>query len=421
MPAPGLPLLPRPWTRSPPVEAVFIHLTSTCAYPVDLRMKRLWLAARLRRGESGVVWNPCACSNISAVPATEEGSDATGQCDKIKKDDLPANCTKYEEGTVKADGNVETLISLQEDQKERQSNRMSIEDETHNSQEESTEQKLKEPDSSPEGLETEVPFSENRENTIVQSLVPEQFDKRQNVSISAANAQDQSTESGQGASTGPKLKKPRDKKKSMEYICAKYGKSFCRPTELLKYQRTYIGDNTAMFNELGKYFKRFPATDQKTEMQEKLFPSIEKENILNTPPSLQIHQQEKTVEEGKPPPTTNNETNVTRSPLLVPHQDTNTKPAESGKSVRGLSLQGHEKNKRKEYPCTECGKSFSASSTLKRHHDKHTGKRYACTDCGKSYSRTYNLKMHQKVHTGNKPHPSTGHRTDVSSNLNPTE
>ncbi|XP_078498289.1 uncharacterized protein LOC144754396 [Lissotriton helveticus] len=386
-------------------------------------MKRLWLAARIRRGESGVVWNHCACSSISAVPATEECSDATAQCIKIKKDYLPPNFPKHEKGTVKADGNVEPPVSLQEHQKDRHSKWMSLEDETHNSQEVYTEQKPKKPGGSPEGLETDVPFSETNENTTVQSLDPEQFDKRQNEPISAANTQDKSTDSGQCANTRPKLKKARDKKKSMEYICAKYGKSFCRPTELLKYQRTYIGDNSAMFNELGKYFKRFPAKDQKTEIQEKLSPAVEKENILNIPPSLQIHQQEKTIEEEKPPPNTNNDTNVTRSPPLVPHQDTNTEPAESEKSVSGLSSiqRRPEKPSGKRYPCTECEKIFTASSTLKRHLDKHVGKRYTCSDCGKTYSRIYNLKMHQKVHTVNKPHLRTGHGTDVSSNLNLTK
>ncbi|XP_078507892.1 uncharacterized protein LOC144768245 [Lissotriton helveticus] len=363
-------------------------------------MKRLWLAARIRRGESGVVWNPCACSSISAIPATEECSDATTQCVKIKKDGLPPNLLKHEVGTVKADGNVETPVSLQEHQKDRHSNWMSLEDETHNSQEEYTEQKPKKPGGSPEGLKIEVPFSENNENTTVPSLDPEQLNKRQNEPISAANTQDKSTESGQCANTRPKLKKARDKKKSMEYICAKYGKSFCRPTELLKYQRTYIGDNSAMFNELGKYFKRFPATDQKIEIKEKLSPAIEKENILNIPQSLQIHQQEKTVEEEKLPPTSNNDTNVTRSPFLVPHQDTNTEPAESEKSISGLSSiqRRPEKPSGKRYPYTECEKIFTASSTLKRHLDKHIGKRYTCTDCGKSYGRISNLKMHQKVH-----------------------
>ncbi|KAJ1168172.1 hypothetical protein NDU88_000121 [Pleurodeles waltl] len=400
-------------------------------------MKRLWLAARLRRGDCGVVWHPCACSSIHAVPATEECTDTTGQCVRSNKADLPANFPKHVQVTVKAKADVEAPFSLQEHQTD--SHRMSIENETLKSEEENTEQKIKKPNNSPERFETKEPFSENKENPAVQSPDPEQLYQRLNVPISAEDTPDEPTESGQGSSTKPKLKKLRDKKKSIEYICAKYGKSFCRPTELLKYQRTCIGDNSDIFNELGKYFKRFPSTDQKTDIQVKLSPCVEKENILNNPPSLQICQQENTEEQGKPIPSTNNEGHASRSPLLVPHQDTNANFAESGKSIDGLSLQRqHEQHRQKQYPCmkceksyndlsalkkhhdkhtgkryscTECEKSFGDLSTLKRHHDKHIGKRYPCAECGKTYSRISCLNRHKIKHTNSRP------ETDVTSNL----
>ncbi|KAJ1168121.1 hypothetical protein NDU88_000070 [Pleurodeles waltl] len=370
-------------------------------------MKQLGLAACLHKGESGVGWHPCACS--SAVPATEECSDTTGQCVRSNKDDLPANCVRV---IIKAE-DEEIPVSLQEHQTD--SHWMRIKEETLDSQEEYTEQKLEKPDSFPERLETKELLSENEEKPVVQYADQEQFHKSENVPISAGNTQHQTPEIGQGSSTKPKLKKP---------------------------QRTYIENNSAIINEPGKYFKTFQSADQKTDIQEKLSLYIKKENILNNPPPLRICQQENTIVQGTPLPSTDNEINVTRSLLLDPHQDTSS--AESGKSVDGLSLQRqlekrrrkrylfteceksysdlsalkkqHNKHTGKRYPCAECEKSFGDLS-LKRHHDKHTGKRYPCSECGKTYIRIACLKTHKIMHTVKKLHPGTRPVTDVTSNL----
>ncbi|XP_078529897.1 uncharacterized protein LOC144810163 [Lissotriton helveticus] len=371
-------------------------------------MKRLWLAARLRRAESGMLWKPCACS--------QERSDVTRPAVRVQQDALPANFPQHVQRRVDSDCDMETKVSSQEPQKDIHKNLINPECETLISQEEYTKKTVENPDSFSEGHEMEVPFSENSENPIVQSPEQEQISKRETIPISAANVQFQ-PESGQSVTARPNMMKQRAKKKLLKSICTKYGRSFCKPSVLIKYQRTCIGDNSAAFIELGKYFKNFSATDQKINIEKKT--SVCNENVLIGPQLLDAHQPESTIEE-ELPPSANDETNVTESQSLVPDQD--LMPAESGQSVNDFSLQRHpKKNRRKQYACTECEKRFRDFSSLQRHQGKHTGKRYPCPECGKTYSRNSSLRRHQLVHIGDNLTPSTKCGTNVSSNSNVTE
>ncbi|KFZ60451.1 Zinc finger and SCAN domain-containing protein 20, partial [Antrostomus carolinensis] len=50
------------------------------------------------------------------------------------------------------------------------------------------------------------------------------------------------------------------------------------------------------------------------------------------------------------------------------------------------------------YKCSDCGKSFTHSSTLNQHKQTHAREKpYKCVDCGKSFSSRWSLIIHQCV------------------------
>ncbi|KAJ1168183.1 hypothetical protein NDU88_000132 [Pleurodeles waltl] len=354
-------------------------------------MKRLWLAARLRRAESGIIWKPCACDSVSS----QGPSGVQGPSVRVQQDALPTNFPNRLQRRVEADGDVKPPVTLQEHQKDGHSHPIKTECETFISREEYVEKKVEKPESCTKGLE-------DNETPIIQSPKQEQISKRGSVPICAVNTQDQSPESGQSVTTRPNVMKQGAKKKSVKCISTEYGRSFCKPSALIKYQRTYIGDNSAAFIELGKYFKNFSSTDQKTHIDMKS--SVCNENVLISPQVLEAHQQESTGKQEKLLPSASNETYVTKSVRLFPYD---------------LFLQRHhKKHRKKQYTCTDCEKRFKDLSSLQRHGRKHTGKRYPCTECGKTYSRNSSLKRHKIVHAGNNPQRSTNCGTNVSSNSN---
>ncbi|XP_038673316.1 zinc finger E-box-binding homeobox 1-like [Scyliorhinus canicula] len=56
-----------------------------------------------------------------------------------------------------------------------------------------------------------------------------------------------------------------------------------------------------------------------------------------------------------------------------------------------------------------CDKSFSQSSTHRRHKRRHTGEKpVTCELCHKSFSRSSTLLRHERIHTGEKPFPHKG-------------
>ncbi|XP_038590924.1 zinc finger protein 24-like [Micropterus salmoides] len=63
-----------------------------------------------------------------------------------------------------------------------------------------------------------------------------------------------------------------------------------------------------------------------------------------------------------------------------------------------------QKNIRKHYYCSLCGRTFRHAGDYKKHNRVHTGEKpYCCSVCGKRFSQSGYLTVHLRYHTGEKP------------------
>ncbi|XP_060950742.1 zinc finger protein 287-like [Limanda limanda] len=98
------------------------------------------------------------------------------------------------------------------------------------------------------------------------------------------------------------------------------------------------------------------------------------------------------------------------------YSHTNIVGADSGSSD-SVSFQ---RNVRKNYCCSLCGRTFGHAGDYKKHSRVHTGEKpYCCSVCGKSFSQSGYLTVHLRYHTGEKPFGCShcGKRFSHSSNL----
>ncbi|XP_069608951.1 zinc finger protein 883-like isoform X1 [Ranitomeya imitator] len=62
----------------------------------------------------------------------------------------------------------------------------------------------------------------------------------------------------------------------------------------------------------------------------------------------------------------------------------------------------------KNFPCSECDKVFPSKNRQESHMKVHTGEKpHQCSECGKCFCNSGNLQAHYRVHTGERPFPCT--------------
>ena len=92
--------------------------------------------------------------------------------------------------------------------------------------------------------------------------------------------------------------------------------------------------------------------------------------------------------------------NGTGEPLTQRFNNTNT-PQTNTKAGASRTSQ---RNCRKHYCCSLCGRTFRHAGDYKKHNRVHTGEKpYCCSVCGKRFSQSGYLTVHLRYHTGEKP------------------
>lgn len=111
------------------------------------------------------------------------------------------------------------------------------------------------------------------------------------------------------------------------------------------------------------------------------------------PPQAGVFSVEQNGTEEEPLPQRYNNTNTDKQHTT----QTSTKAADSGS-------RGFQRNVRKHYCCSLCGRTFRHAGDYKKHSRVHTGEKpYCCSVCGKRFSQSGYLTVHLRYHTGEKP------------------
>ncbi|XP_076615365.1 uncharacterized protein LOC143338675 isoform X1 [Chaetodon auriga] len=73
-------------------------------------------------------------------------------------------------------------------------------------------------------------------------------------------------------------------------------------------------------------------------------------------------------------------------------------------TAAGSASKAFQRNVRKHYSCSLCGRTFRHAGDYKKHSRVHTGEKpYCCSVCGKRFSQSGYLTVHLRYHTGEKP------------------
>uniref|UniRef100_A0A4W6CN93 C2H2-type domain-containing protein n=1 Tax=Lates calcarifer TaxID=8187 RepID=A0A4W6CN93_LATCA len=102
--------------------------------------------------------------------------------------------------------------------------------------------------------------------------------------------------------------------------------------------------------------------------------------------------------------------NDTEEPLSQRYTNTNSMGAEKHHTTQTSTKAGSsdsggfQRNIRKVYCCSLCGRTFRHAGDYKKHSRVHTGEKpYCCSVCGKRFSQSGYLTVHLRYHTGEKP------------------
>lgn len=102
--------------------------------------------------------------------------------------------------------------------------------------------------------------------------------------------------------------------------------------------------------------------------------------------------------------------NEVEEPLSQRCNSTNSVGAEKQHTTQthtkagGSGSRAFQRNVRKHYCCSLCGRTFRHAGDYKKHNRVHTGEKpYCCSVCGKRFSQSGYLTVHLRYHTGEKP------------------